>query len=380
MEVFFENIIKLTDLINSGANVDNALDYVFKSFTDYIPYERIGIALLDNGGSIYAQSARVKNEARLKNGFSIALHSTSLKEIIEKKRPRIINSYHEYLKNHPDSEPTKLMIEEGIVSSIACPLIASNTCIGVMFFSSTYTKTYSERHTIFAKMLASHMSIVIEKNLLVDDLILASVSGFAKLVEAKDNDTGKHVERIQHYSKTIARTLSSNYKYRNIIDEQYVKDIFNFSALHDIGKVGIPDVILLKPGKLDVEEFTVMKTHTTIGGDVLKKASNNLLRDGRRFFDMGIDIAVGHHEKYNGAGYPYGISGEGIPLSARIVAVADVLDAISSKRVYKEATEFDTALGMVASDSGKSFDPDVVNALIESKTQIAEIYQKFKEV
>jgi response regulator RpfG family c-di-GMP phosphodiesterase len=228
-------------------------------------------------------------------------------------------------------------------------------------------------------MIANQMAITIEKNLLVDELILTTIIGLARLVEAKDSDTGMHLERMQNYSRVIATTLRRIDKYKSIIDNQFINDIFKFSPLHDIGKVGIADGILLKPAKLTPEEFEVMKKHTIIGAEVLRKASTNLLQNGRHFFDMGIEIALSHHEKYNGKGYPYGLSGGAIPLSARIVTVADVFDALTSKRVYKRAMDLDFSLQMITDESGKSFDPDIVEALLNSKEQILEIYEKYHE-
>jgi len=215
--------------------------------------------------------------------------------------------------------------------------------------------------------------------LLVDDLILTSITGFARLVEAKDSETGLHLDRMQNYSKIIALEMQKTEPYQKIIDQTFIDDIVRFSPLHDIGKVGIADGILLKPSKLTPEEFEVMKKHTIIGSEVLKKASNNLLRNGKNFFDIGIEIALCHHEKYNGTGYPNGLVGEEIPLSARIVMVADVLDALTSKRVYKNAIAMEEAFYIIEQESGISFDPNIVKALLDSKERILDVYNRYQE-
>jgi len=246
-------------------------------------------------------------------------------------------------------------------------------------FSCRRKDRYNESHAAMAKIISSNMAIILERNLLVDDLILSSVTGLAKLVEAKDSDTGFHLERMQSYSKIIAQALASKEKYANIIDKHFIEDIFKFSPLHDIGKAGIADGILLKPAKYTPEEFEVMKKHTVIGAEILRKSSSNLLRKGKHFFDFAIQIAEGHHEKYNGKGYPYGLSGDSIPLPARIVAIADVFDALTSKRVYKNAYDIETTMQIIDKESGKSFDPDVVEALNDNIEQIVQVYKKYHE-
>lgn len=379
MNSFLYKLVGLYELLNKRVTVDETLEHLYTTFNEHIPYDRIGIALLDKEGNVYSHAIHTNYMPILKEGFFISLYNTSLKDIVSTKQPRVINNYVEYLKENPNSEPTKLLLEEDIMSSVACPLITNDLCFGILIFSSKSANIYNDIHVDYAKRISNHMAITIEKNLLVDDLILTSITGFARLVEAKDSDTGLHLERMQNYSKIIAMELRYTEKYSKVIDNLFVEDIIRFSPLHDIGKVGIADGILLKPAKLTPEEFEVMKKHTLIGSEVLKKASNNLLRNGRHFFDIGIEIALSHHERYDGKGYPLGLSGEDIPLSARIVMVADVLDALTSKRVYKNAIALDDAINMIVDESGKSFDPIVVQALLDSKDKVMSIYEKYQE-
>ena len=379
MKDFINELVALYGLLNKNVSVEDTLEHIFKTFKEFLPFDRICIALLDGSENVYSQAIRSDYPPILEKGFAVSLYDTSLKNVIATKLPRVINNYAEYLGINPDSEPTRLILEEAIMASIACPLVTNDLCFGVLIFSSKTPGIYHDTHVELVKLIANHMAIAIEKNLLIDDLILASITGFARLVEAKDNDTGSHLERMQNYSKIIALGLQKTEKYRDVIDDAFIDDVFRFSPLHDIGKVGIADGILLKPAKLTPEEFEVMKKHTIIGCDVLRKASNNLLRNGRHFFDVGIEIALGHHEKYNGKGYPYGLSGDEIPLSARIVMVADVFDALTSKRVYKSAFAIDDAFNIIVDESGKSFDPDVVQTLLDSKDLVLEVYQKYHE-
>lgn len=377
--IFYQDILKLYELLNSNATIDTILDQLFDTFSLHIPYDRIGLALINISGEAYSYAVCTSYRPCLQSGYTLDLKETSLKTVISNKECRIINDYVEYYKSNPDSEPTRLVVEEGLRASIACPLVSNDVCMGVILFSSKIPNTYKEDHVIFAKMIATSISLAIEKNLVVDDLILASITGFAKLVEAKDSDTGHHIERMQNYSRIIAKTLSRSEKYKGILDSRYIDDIYRFSPLHDVGKVGIADGILFKPSRLSQEEYEVMKKHTIIGADILTKVNQNLLHNNNSFFNMGIEIALAHHEKFDGSGYPHGLAGEKIPLCARIVTVADVFDALTSKRVYKKAFDVDASIRMIAEENGKDFDPDVVEAFLQSRSEILDVYEKYKE-
>ena len=204
-----------------------------------------------------------------------------------------------------------------------------------------------------------------------------AIFALAKLAESRDSDTGAHLERVQHYCRTLARHLATQEKFKNVVDAEYVRLIFQTSPLHDIGKVGIPDAILLKPGRLEPSEFELMKTHTTIAANTLDAALEKF--PGVAFLKMARDIAVSHHEKFDGTGYPYGLKGEAIPLCGRIVAVADVYDALISKRVYKDAFSHETAQKNIAGGSGKHFDPDVVDAFLAVSEEFLKIRKRFTD-
>ena len=186
----------------------------------------------------------------------------------------------------------------------------------------------------------------------------------SQLSTARDEETGNHMHRVAHIARLIARQLGQ--------DEQFCDMIYLAAPMHDIGKVGIPDKILLKPGKLTPEEWGIMKTHTTIGHEVLKDSSSPLLR-------MGADIAHSHHEKYNGQGYPRGLVGEKIPLVGRIVAVADELDALLSVRPYKQAWILKDALEQMRQERGRHFDPDCTDVMLRNIDAVLEIQQRFSD-
>jgi putative two-component system response regulator len=203
------------------------------------------------------------------------------------------------------------------------------------------------------------------------------IFAMAKLAESRDRDTGKHLERMREYSRILADELSRWPKYADTIDGDYVQRIYLTSPLHDIGKVGIPDAVLLKPGRLTPEEFSIMKRHTLLGGETLRSVS--AARPEAQFLSMAYDIAIAHHERYDGGGYPRGLRGEEIPLSARIVALADVYDALTSKRVYKPAYSHSAARSIILNGSSTQFDPDVVQAFRNRENDFMEIVTKLQD-
>jgi PAS domain S-box-containing protein len=199
----------------------------------------------------------------------------------------------------------------------------------------------------------------------------ATILGLSKLAEYRDKGTGAHLERIREYAKIIAIEMTGLPAYEDYITEKYIEDIYQSSILHDIGKVGIQDSVLLKPGKLNAEEFDIMKRHAALGGDALAEIES--WTEGRSFLTIGIEIAYYHHEKWDGTGYPDGRKGEDIPLAARIVAIADVYDALTTKRLYKEAFTHEKSRGIIISLKGSHFDPDVVDAFLANEKTFGRI-------
>ena len=182
----------------------------------------------------------------------------------------------------------------------------------------------------------------------------------ARLAESRDPETGEHLERIEGYTGMLVDWLAENGPYQGQIDDTYRSQLCRSSILHDIGKVGIPDSILLKPGRLTTDEFEIMKEHARVGAEALEDSA--LKSKSCKFLSLAAEIARYHHEKFDGSGYPHAIKGLEIPLSARIVAVADVFDALTSERVYKSAMAAESARDLIVSESGKHFDPEIVKA------------------
>jgi response regulator RpfG family c-di-GMP phosphodiesterase len=203
---------------------------------------------------------------------------------------------------------------------------------------------------------------------------MATILGLAKLAEYRDEGTGTHLERIREYAKLIAGELAKNPKYAGKITPEYIDDIYQSSILHDIGKVGIPDAILLKPDKLNDKEFDVIKRHTILGGDAIKAIETKI--EGKSFLALGKEIAYNHHEKWDGSGYPRGLNGEEIPLSARIIALADVYDALTTKRFYKDAYNHERSRQIIIDLKETHFDPEVVDVFLALEDEFNRIRQE----
>jgi cyclic di-GMP phosphodiesterase len=202
-----------------------------------------------------------------------------------------------------------------------------------------------------------------------------AIFALAKLAESRDPETGRHLERVQRYSQTLAGQLSRSARFARQIDPEFIRLVYLTSVLHDIGKVGIPDSVLLKPGRLSAAEFEVMKTHATLGAQTLDAALTRF--PDARFLQIARDIAASHHERWDGTGYPQGLKGESIPLCGRIVSLADVYDALTSKRTYKGAFQHGVARAIIVEGSGTHFDPDVVGAFLEVEARFVEIHEQF---
>jgi PAS domain S-box-containing protein len=205
----------------------------------------------------------------------------------------------------------------------------------------------------------------------------ATITAFCSLAEARDNETGNHIRRTQNYVRALAEKLRDHPRFSEYLNDETILLLFKSAPLHDVGKVGIPDAILQKPGKLTPDEWLIMKRHCEYGRDAIAQAETEFGEKQGCFLRYAREIAYGHHEKWDGSGYPQGLSGEAIPVSARLMAVADVYDALISKRVYKPAFPHDQAIAMIREGRGQHFDPDVADALLEIESAFREIALRF---
>ena len=385
MNSMFDKLNKLIELIsnlNKDVSFDGILHYIYSSFSEFIPYSHIGIALLHDNEKILEASYGISDPSlnelpKRLAGIKAEISKTSLENIIINGTPRVINDLENYTKNN-DAEYNIVLKEAGIKSSITLPLKINQKPVGIIFFSSIYKNTYKQEHIAFLEILSDSISISLNKTIFIDELLYSTLLALAKMAEARDEDTGDHLDRMKRYSSKIAEFLLEDHIYDDVITLNFIKDIERFSPMHDIGKVGIRDGILLKPGQLTDEEFAEMKKHTAYGAEVLRIAEGNIKKQSYSMFKMGIEITENHHEKWNGTGYPNKKSGFNIPLSARIVAVADVLDALTSKRPYKKAFPFEESFKLIVEGKGNHFDPKIIDSLIKHKDEIYKLFMSFK--
>ena len=205
----------------------------------------------------------------------------------------------------------------------------------------------------------------------------ATITAFCALAEARDNETGNHIRRTQNYVLALAEKLRTHPRFRRTLDDETIQLLFKSAPLHDVGKVAIPDAILLKPGKLNADEWEIMKQHSTAGRNAIVTAARELGESDGTFLGFAAEIAYCHHERWDGRGYPRGLAGEAIPLSARLMAVADVYDALISKRVYKDAYSHQQSIDLMAAERGSHFDPDVLDAMLSIAGQFDGIARRY---
>jgi len=237
------------------------------------------------------------------------------------------------------------------------------------------SKQLNEKNALLNKYNTQLEELVEEKVEEISTSQIATIHALVKSAESRDDETGAHIERTAKYCRLIAEKLFEANMYADIVNENYIENIEKAAPLHDIGKVAIADAILLKPDKFTDAEFAIMKTHVTKGHETLASVAN--LYSENTFLNLGMEISRHHHEKWDGTGYVSKLSGEDIPLSARIMALADVYDALRSKRIYKDAYTHDITVEIIKQGSGGHFDPQLVEIFIENHQQFCDIFDEF---
>ncbi len=219
-------------------------------------------------------------------------------------------------------------------------------------------------------------SLVAERTRDLAETKAATIFAMSSLAETRDNETGNHIRRTQHYVRALAMALRKHPRFTDELTEDNIKLMYSSAPLHDIGKVGVPDSILLKPGPLDEDEWVTMRKHAIYGRDAIM-AAEKMLSQESTFLRYAREIAYGHHEKWDGSGYPHGLKGDEIPVSARLMAVADVYDALISRRVYKPPFPHEKAVAIIAEGRGTHFDPDMAETFLEINDEFRSIALKF---
>ena len=299
--------------------------------------------------------------------------ASSLLDMIQKGRPRVVNDLDVFAAGR--HEHTLRIASMGYRSSYTMPMFHQGHLFGFLFFNAYESDCFGEDVLREIDPFGHLIALTIINDLTTMHTLLASVKTARDMAHMRDGETGSHLDRMSHFARIIAESVADRY---GLADET-IEKIFIFSSLHDIGKIGIPDRVLLKPGKLDADEEALMRTHPTRGREMIDQMLAHFEFGQTQGGEILRNIALFHHEFIDGSGYPDGRKGENIPVEARIVAVADIFDALTSRRPYKPAWSNDEAFTLLRQLAGKKLDAHCVNAIIDNREQIERIQQRFQE-
>lgn len=336
--------------------------------------DRIAIAIYDQKTDLlktYIHSSGA--DAPLSRYQSKLADATSLLEIIAQHRPRVVNDLSIFADG--TREHTQRIKQQGYASSYTLPMYLNDVFFGFVFFNSNQKDAFRDDVLHYFDVIGHLISLLIINEQTSVRTLLATVKTAHDMTHQRDTETGAHIDRMSRYSRLIAVHIADNHD----LDDQYIENVFLFSPLHDIGKIAIADEILKKRGKLDEAERSIMETHAHKGCEMIDSMLKSHGLDSFENIRILRNIAEYHHEAVNGTGYPNGLQGDEIPLEARIVAVADVFDALTSKRPYKEAWTNHDAYAMLQRLAGGQLDKECVDALIANKTAVEEIQREFAE-
>ena len=344
---------------------------ILKKEFDFI--DRIAVALYDAKTDLLKTFSHSSGGAAPLIRYQATLSdSRSLTEILKTGHPRVINDLTVFAPGQ--REHTKRISEQGYGSSYTMPMYMNGLFFGFVFFDSQ--KKYSFVPDVLHVLdLYGHLiSLTFINELMTIRTMLATVKAARNITAQRDLETGAHLDRMSYYSRLIAKHLAEKLG----LDDEFVERVFLYSPLHDIGKIGVPDAILRKREKLSREEFEEMKSHTLKGREIIDQMLEDFGLESLPHIETMRNIAEYHHESIDGKGYPEGLKGDQIPLEARIIAVADIFDALTSRRPYKGAWSNEQAFLMLRELAGHQLDRDCVEALIQNADSVEEIQSRFK--
>ncbi len=363
--------------LDTHRSLSEKVCYIHKTILERFPsVDRLAVAKYDPITDIlctYVGSLKGDNPLTL---YEAKLSDVpSLQRLAQTRESRIVNNLEVF--SNSSSTHTKRIIGKGFRSSYTIPLFSNAQFIGVLFFNSYQSSAFDDANLTYLDMVSHLLTMLLASDINQIATLRGAMKTATQFTHHRDPETGMHLERMARYSRLIAMKLAATHTHS--IDDEFANMILQHAPLHDIGKISIPDNILLKPGKLTDEEFKVMKTHTTLGREIIDTMLLNFHFKCDQDTEMIRNIAAYHHESMDGNGYPEGLKGRDIPIEARIVAVADVFDALTSERPYKKAWRNVEAFAEIERLSHFKLDPDCVAALLTSQKEILKIQAEFAD-
>jgi HD-GYP domain-containing protein (c-di-GMP phosphodiesterase class II) len=363
-------------ILHSTASLGEKLQHLHQMIQqDFTFVDRVAVALYDremNALKTFVQSAK---DLPLQFYECLMENAPSLMEIKALKKNRLVNDMTVF--KNGTHEHTQKIASKGYQASYSVPLFDCDAFIGMLFFNSYQKKVFKKQDLTTLDLYAQLINSLMVNKLQSTQMLVGSFRSCLSLVSYKDPETGNHLERMARYARLIARALAKE-GHPGLTDE-FIENLFLFAPLHDIGKIGIPDNILLKPGRLDEEEWKIMQTHSSKGKDIIDAIAGHLGLQSFEHLPLLQNISGSHHETIDGKGYPNQLKKDEIPIETQIVSVADIFDALTSHRSYKPAWSNDAAFEELKRLSGTKLNPDCIRVLIENAAAVKAIQKRFAD-
>ena len=361
--------------INQEGSAANKLTIIHQEIQRHMPYiERIAVAIYEEERDLLKTFICSDGNTKALEFYQSKLSdSKTLYDIAQSKLPRIVNNLNVF--ENSNKKHSKSIASRGYGSSHTTPFYNDGHFAGLIFINACETDVFDDITCHELSPFIHIIGLLVCKEIDQVKILFGSVTTALQISHHRDPETGAHLERMSRYARLIANELAPSHN----LNDEYIELIFRFAPLHDVGKIAIPDSILLKSGKLTEKEFTEMKRHTVLGCEIINRMLNNFHLEKMENTKMLRNIIELHHEAIDGTGYPLGLKGNEIPLEARIIAVADIFDALTSERPYKKAWSNDEALAELTSITGSKVDSDCVKALARSMPVVLEIQNQFQD-